>query len=148
MATSQYAWSAGHGVALISLNNIENQLRPYNYRAIGGPTRAIGIRSQPIDAFPVRTLLASGYERGDGWVNQSLEMVLTTYAYKRALDLYLSGGAVVSAPMTFYLRRHELNDYARYNGYLNLPSQARGDIEYLRQNLLRVIWPLTRLIAI
>lgn len=145
---NEYAWAAGHGVALASLNAVATELRAHNYRAVGGLRYAVEPTSQPVDLFPVRTLLGSGVERGDGRVDHEWQMTLTTYALEYVLDTYLSSGAVVSAAMTINTRRHDLNAYGRYNCYLTLPSRSRRDIEYVRQNVVRVTWRFTRLVAL
>lgn len=148
MAISDYRWAAGNNVALANLKNIENELRPRNYRTVGDAPKNVGIRSQPVDAFPVRTRLMNGQERGDGRIDHALDMVLMTYAVRYVLDTYLSSGTVVSAPMTLYTRRHELDSYARYNANLTLPSVENGDLEYLRQGVFRVRWRFTNLEAL
>lgn len=147
MAYSSYAWAAGHGVALNALKNIENELLTYNRQTAGGAIFPVGIRSQPVDMFPVRTRLMNGTERGDGLVDHVLEMTIADMAVDYVLDTYLSSGTAVSAAMTFYLRRHELRTFARFNGYLVLP-QPRQDMQYIRQGVMRVAWRLTNLVAL
>ncbi len=143
-----YAWGSGHGLALASLSNIANEVGARNRRTAGGKLFPVGIQSPLLDLFPVRRMLRSGKERGDGMVDTSLTMTLALGGYKYILDTYLSSGTVVSAAMTFYLRRHELDTYARYNGYLTLPSPVRGDSSYLRQNTFAVVFPVTDLEAL
>ena len=143
-----YAWGLGHGVALASLSNMANEIGARNRRATGSKLYPVGIRSPLLDLFPVRRRVRAGYERGDGIVDTTLEMTLALNGYKYVLDTYLSSGAVVSVAMTFYLKRHELDTYARYNGYLTLPSPLRGDASYLRQNTFAVTFPVLNLDAL
>lgn len=147
MAYSSYAWGAGHGLALAALKNIENELLTYNRQTAGGAIFPVGISSQPVDLFPVRTPLMAGYERGDGLVDHVLSLKLGKLAVKFVLDTYLSSGAAVSAAMTLYTRRHELDTYARYNCYLNLPKPGQ-DIEYVRQGVFRVTLRFSNLVAL
>jgi hypothetical protein len=74
--------------------------------------------------------------------------VLGQLGYEYILDTYLSSGAVTYAAMTINTRRHEFGSYTRYNCYLTLPSRRRGDVEYLRQNVLRVTWRFTDLVSL
>jgi hypothetical protein len=133
----QHAWAAGHGVALASLSNIANEVGARNRRTAGGKLFPVGIKSPLLDMYPVRRRVRAGYERGDGMVDTELNMTLALFGIKYILDTYLLSGAVVSAAMTFYLRRHELNTYVRGNGYLVLPKPGE-DITYLRQGVYDV----------
>lgn len=148
MAHSNYAWAAGHNVALALLINIENELYLYNYREVGGARRPVGIRSEPVELYPVRRRTLDQNEQRNGSEAHYLEVTCTVYAYKYVTDTYLQSEAVTSADMTFYLRRHEYGEYQRYNGKLILPSRHRGEIAYLRHNLLRVRFPITGLEAL
>jgi hypothetical protein len=147
MAYYDYRWGAGHGLALASLKNVENELYPYNKRSAGGASFPVGIVSQPVDRFPVRTALASGEERGDGFVTHAWDLKLTKLAVKYILDTYLSSGAVMSVPVTIYTRRHELDAYARYSCYLILP-QPGADLEYMRQGVFRLRLRFRHLVAL
>jgi hypothetical protein len=146
-AIYSYAWSAGHNVALANLTNIETDIGRFNFRMTGGAFTRVAIQTQPVDVFPVRTVLDSGYERGDGVINHALVMTLAKYGVKRVLDAYLSSGTVVSAAMTLYTRRHELDTYARYNCYLILPKPGQ-DIQYVRENVFTVTWRFMNLVAL
>lgn len=141
-----YAWAAGHDVAQNALQNIANQLYPHNRRGAASAPRAVGIKSPILDIYPTRRRVRAGYFRGDGQIDQRLEMLLTVRAVDFVFDTYLSGRTVAAAPMTLYTRRHELDSYARYNCYLNDPSPS--DLVYLRQNLIRVTWTFTDLEAL
>ena len=145
-----YAWATGSGVALNSLINVANQLYDYNYRVSGGAKHAVGISSPIVDLYPVRTMLAAGYERGDGRIDHEWNMTISAVAYDFVIDTYLSSGTLLKRAMTIYTRRHEngINQWARYNAYLIQPSRQRGDIEYLRGGVVRVRFPLTRLVAL
>ena len=147
-SATEYGWAAGHGVALASLNSVVNELGARNRRAAGGTLYNVAVRSQPVDAFPVRTMLAAGYERGDGRIDHEWQMLLGKLAVDYVMDTYLSSGAVVKAAMTINTRRHDLDTYARYSCYLTLPSPRRGDIEYVRQGVIRVTWRFTNLTAL
>lgn len=146
----QYAWQSGLNQPLGSLINIANQLYGYNYRATNGARHNVGISSPIVDLQPVRTMLAAGYERGDGRVDHEWNMTISVVAFDFIMDTYLSSGTLVKAAMTIYTRRHEtgLNQYARYNAYLIKPSRVRGDIEYLRGNMVRARFPFTGLVAL
>lgn len=146
-ALTAYAWAAGHNVALNSLRNVENDVNPYNRRTTNDAYRRVAIASQPVDMFPVRSMLLSQRERGDGMVTHEWVMTLGTLGIKYILDTYLSSGTVVSAPMTIYTRRHELAAFARFNCNLTLPK-PKEDIEYLRHNVFRVTWRFTGLEAL
>lgn len=148
MAFQDYRWAAGNGVALASLDNFENDVRPNNTRRSGGKLYPVVVKSQPVDAFPVRTVPLSGEERGDGMINQAWEVVLGKFGLKYILDTYLSSGTVTFAAMTIYTRRHELDTFVRYNANLILPSVSGGDIEYLKQNAFRVRLRFRNLVAL
>lgn len=142
-----YAWAAGHNIALANLTNVENDIGPFNYRATGWGLTRVAIQSQPVDIFPIRTLLDAGYERGDGLINHEWRMTLAKFGVKRVLDAYLSSGTVASTAMTIYTRRHELDSYARYNCYLTLPKPGET-LTYLRENVFEVAWRFTNLVAL
>jgi len=147
LADTEYALALTHGVALASLNNFQNQIGQQNRRVVGGKTYPVGISSSVLDLFPVRTALLSGRERGDGFINQVWVLRLATYGVKYLLNTYLSNLTVVSAAVTIYTRRHELDSYARYNAYLIAPSAAAGDITYVRSNVFDVRLRFTNLEA-
>lgn len=148
MQTSLHAWAPGHGVALASLINVSNQLFQHNYRAPGSARRNIVITAPPVDAFPVRNIQGDGTERGDGMITHEWFITLSGYAFEYVIDTYLGGGATVSTAMTIYTRDYQQNTFKRYNAYLVLPSARRGDIEYMRQNMMRVRFPFNRLVAL
>lgn len=143
-----YAWALGHGVALANLTNVENDVNPYNARTSGGPTKRLGIVSQPVDEFPARTLLASGRTRGDGIPTHAWRMTLATYGYKRILDTYFASAASVGVAMTINTRIHRLGSYKRYNVYAILPSQANGTENHIRANVWEVTFEFTLIAAL
>jgi len=145
---TEYGWAAGHGVALAALNSVANELQARNRRQATGALYRVGVRSQPVDAFPVRVMLGAGYEWGGGRIDHEWQMTLAAYAVDYVMDTYLSSGASVKAAMTINTRKHDLNTYGRYNCYLHLPSRSRGDIEYVRQGVFRVTWRFTSLVAL
>ncbi len=128
-----YSIAVGSSVALASLSNIEDVLLPYTR-----PLR-IAPRSQPVNAYPVRTVLGSGRERGDGAINHAWEFTAINKAAVDYLYTYLwSAGTVVSTAVTIYTRQHELDQYVRANAYAVLPVPGQ-DIEYLRQGVFRMV---------
>lgn len=137
-----YAIATGSSVALASLINVEDLLWPHT------KPRRIVPRSQPVNAFPVRTTLGSGRVRGDGAINHAWEFTAIPVAAVDYLMTYLfSSGTVVSTACTIYTRRHDLDDYARYNAWAVLPVPGQ-DMEYLRQNVLRLTIRFTDLTAL
>ena len=148
MAFQDYRWAAGSGVALASLDNFENDVRPNNRRVSGGKLYPVAVKSPPVDPFPVRTKPLSSKERGAGTVNQEWNVVLAKFGVKHILDTYLSSGTVVNAAMTIYTRRHELDSFVRYNANLILPSVENGDLVYLGDNAFRVRLRFTNLVAL
>jgi hypothetical protein len=148
MAIQDYRWAAGSGVALASLSNFENDVKPNNRKVAGGKLYPVIIESQPVNAFPVRTLALSGKERGDGIITHIWNVALAELGYQYILDTYLSSGAAVNAAMTIYTRRHDIGDSARYNANLTLPDPERGEVERLRTGVYRVVLRFTNLVAL
>ena len=144
----QYAWAVSHNVALANLTNVENDINPHNYRVVGAAYTRVGIQSQPVDEFPVRTLLASGRERGDGIPTHAWRMTLTTYGYKHVLDTYFSSAAAVGVPMTISTRMHRLASYKRFNVYAVLPSQQKGTERFIRADVWELTFEFTGLVAL
>lgn len=137
-----YRIAVGSSVALGSLINVEDLLWPYT-----NPRRIVP-RSQPVSAFPVRTVLGSGRERGDGTINHAWEFTALNKAAVDYLHTYLwSSGTVVSTAVTIYTRQHELDQYTRYNAYAVLPVPGQ-DIEYIRQGVLRLTVRFSDLVAL
>lgn len=136
-----YAWAAGWGVALASLANVETDLHPYTQLLNLAP------KSQPVDPYPVRTILASGRERGDGRIDHAWEMTLPTDALEYVIETKFALTSVASVKVTINTRRHEMDDYARYNAWLSLP-QSGVDMVYLRRGVLRVTFRFTALLAL
>ncbi len=144
MALLPYSYSiaTGSNVALVSLTNVEDLI--WNYTR----PRRITVRTQPVNAFPVRTVLGSGRVRGDGAINHAWEFTAIPKAAVDYLMTYLwTAGTVVSTAVTIYTRRHELDDYARYNAYAILPVVGQ-DIEYLRGGVLRMVISFSDLVAL
>lgn len=127
-----YSIAVGSSVALASLSNIEDVLLPYTR-----PLR-IAPRSQPVNAYPIRTVLGSGRERGDGLVTHAWEFdALPAQAVNYLLYVYLFSGGAVSTAVTLYTRRHELDQYTRFNAYAVLPVPGQ-DLEHLRGGKIRL----------
>ena len=145
MAFDNYMWSPAHDVALGSLVHVGTQLLPYNRRMTGSARHYVGIKSPPPSSYPVRDVALSGKPRGDGFVNTSWTMVLGALAVKFVEDYLFSGGAVVSAEVTIYTRRHQQGDYVRKNAYIEIPDEANGTLSYLQQNVFRVEYRLHNL---
>ena len=145
VASYEYAIAAGWGVALAALNNIETHIGQQNRKDIGGRLYPLSISSLILDLFPVRTVLQSGRERGDGFINHEWNLRLVTYGARYLLFTYLTNMTVVSKQVTIYTRRHINGDYARYNAYLVLPSRVAGDITALGANTYNVRLRFTKL---
>lgn len=141
MALYDYRWGAGWGVALASLSNVENDLRPYVR------LRSIAPKSQPVDLFPVRTVLGSGRVRGDGRIDHAWELTLNTAAIEYIIETKFALTSAASVKVTIYTRRHEMNDYARYNAWLSRPQPGQ-DMTYLRQGVFAVTLRFTALLAL
>ncbi len=148
MQTSLHAWAAGSGVALGSLINVSNLLYQYNYATLNGARKDVIITAPPVDPFPVRTIVGDGSERGDGMINLDWIITLSGFAFEYIVDTYFGGGANTSVAMTIYTRDYYQNTFKRYNANMTLPSQQRGDIEYLRGNRMRIRVPMRNLVAL
>ena len=148
MAFQDYRWALGSSVALASLVNFEDDVKPNNRKVAGGTLYPVIIQSQPVNAFPVRTLALSGKERGDGIITQVWSVALAELGWQYVLDTYLSSGTVVNAAMTIYTRRADLGDHARYNANLTLPDPERGEVQRLRTGVYRVQLRFTNLVAL
>ena len=137
-----YSIAVGSSVALASLSNIEDVLLPYTR-----PLR-IAPRSQPVNAYPVRTVLGSGRERGDGLVTHAWEFdALPAQAVNYLLYVYLFSGGAVSTAVTLYTRRHELDQYTRFNAYAVLPVPGQ-DLEHLRGGKIRLTLRFNDMVAL
>lgn len=142
MSFYDYRIAVGSSVALASLSNIEDVLWPYTR-----PLR-IAPRSQPVSLYPVRTTLGSGRERGDGMVQAAWEFsAVPAQAANYLLYVYLFSGGAVSTAVTIYTRRHETDNYARFNAYAVLPA-AGADLEYLRNGKCRMTIRFNDLVAL
>jgi hypothetical protein len=137
-----YRIAVGSSVALGSLSNIEDVLYPFT-----APMR-IAPRSQPVNAYPVRTVLGSGRVRGDGTVDHAWEFpALKAGAVNYLLYALLFPGGVVSTAVTVYTRRHEAATYARYNAWAILPLPGQ-DLEYLRAGVIRLTLRFSDLVTL
>ena len=141
MPLTNYRWAATHNVALGSLSYVENDLKAFMFPRIGAP------KSQPVDPFPIRTMVQAGYELGDGRIDHRWQMVLSTGAIENVIEVKFSLTSVVSTACTIYTRRHDRNDFARYNAYIILPKPGQ-DIVYLRKDVFRVTFRFTGLVAL
>lgn len=141
MAYYDYRIAVGSSVALASLSNIETLLWPY--------TRPLSIapRSQPVNLYPVRTILGSGRERGDGMITHAWEFTaLKQAAVGYLLHTYLFASSVSTA-VTIYTRLHSTGAYARYNAYAVLPAPGQ-DMEYIRAGVFRLTLRFNDLVAL
>lgn len=135
MALYDYRIALGSNVALGSLSNIESILAPYADGRILAPA------VQPVNPFPVRTVLMNGRTRGDGRIDLVWSWnVMPILAFKYIQDTFFSSGTVVSAAVTIYTRRHDRNTYQRYNAYATLPTGT-----YDRNTMRGVAWVFTNL---
>lgn len=141
MAFYDYRIAVGSSVALGSLVNIEDVLWPYT-----APLR-IAPRSQPVNLYPIRTIMGSGRERGDGAINHVWEFTaLRQSAVQYLLHTFLFSSGVSTA-VTIYTRLHSTGTYARYNAYAVLPAPGQ-DLEYIRQGVYRVNLRFNDLVAL
>ena len=141
MAFADYRIAVGSSVALGSLTNIEDLLWPYTKPLYIAP------RSQPVDLYPVRTVLGSGRVRGDGTINHAWEWTgIKQAAVQYLLHTYLFSSSVSTA-VTIYTRLHSTGSYARYNAYAILPVPGQ-DLEYIRQNTYRMTLRFSDLVAL
>ena len=134
MAQLPYSYSiaTGSNVALVSLTNVEDLI--WNYTR----PRRIVPRSQPVNAFPVRTTTGSGRVRGDGAIDHSWEFTAIPVAAVDYLMSFLwAAGTVVSTAVTINTRQHELDQYTRFNAFAILPVPGQ-DMEYLKQGVMRL----------
>lgn len=139
----QFAIASGWNVALASLTNVEALLYPYT------KPRLIPPKTQPINLFPVRTVLFSGRPRGDGRVDHVWVFdVLPAAALQYLVATFYSNATVVSAQVTINTRRQELGltTYSRYNAYAEL--FVPGDsMRYDRKFFRDVQWRFYKLTA-
>lgn len=144
MALYDYRWATGHGVALGSLVNVEDDLLPY--------TRGVRIapKTQPVDPFPVRVKTLDGLVHGDGAINHAWTFAaLPIAALDYIIDTYLvtTGSQVVSKAITIYTRRHDRLTYTRYNAYLVLP-QPDADYTYNKKLVFNLRLTFSNLVAL
>lgn len=144
-----YRLGVGHDVALAAMESFEYAVGSRNRKVDGGKVYPVAVASDLLDLFPVRGFVYSGKERGDGMINHAWRFVVAVLGYKYILDTYLSGGTVVSAPVTLYTKRHEVSrtEFQRFNAYVSLPKPGQ-DITYARGGLLRVTLRFTNLVAL
>ena len=62
---------------------------------------------------------------------------LPAQAVNYLLYVYLFSGGAVSTAVTLYTRRHELDQYTRFNAYAVLPVPGQ-DLEHLRGGKIRL----------
>lgn len=126
-ARTQYAWANGHGVALAALKQVETDLWPYTHPVLLAP------KARPLNLYPVRSALASGGERGDGFIRYAWGFdAMPIAAFDYILDTYYNGGTGVQHSLTLNVRRHERLSYARCNAYAFLPNEG-DDYTYDRR---------------
>ena len=148
MAFQDYRWAAGNGIALVSLNNFEEDVKPNNRKIANGKLYPLIVKAASPNLFPVRDLAMSGVERGDGPVDVVWAVQLVTLGYKYILDTYLSSGAAVNAAMTIYTRVRRANTFTRYNANLILPDPGSDEEIELRDNVWQVQLRFTDLVAL
>lgn len=148
MAFLDYRWAAGNGVALASLVNFEDDVKPNNAKVAGGKLYPVVVKASSPNLFPVRDLAMSGVERGDGLVEVIWAVQLATLGYQYIQDAYLSSGAAVNAAMTIFTRVRRANTYTRYNANLILPDPGRGEEVDLGNDVWQVQLRFTDLVAL
>ena len=143
MSFYDYRLAVGSSVALASLSNVEDILYPYTK-----PLR-LPPRSNVVNLYPVRTIMGSGRERGDGTVFHAWEFdALPAQAVNFLLYSYLFSGGAISTAVTLYTKRHDMNNaYARFNAYAVLPVPGQ-DLEHLRNGVCRVTLRFNDLVAL
>lgn len=143
MSFYDYRLAVGSSVALASLSNVEDILYPYT------KPRRIPPHSQPVNLYPVRTILGSSRERGDGTVFHSWQWdALPAQAINFFLYSYLFSGGAISTAVTLYTKRHDANNtYARYNAFAVLPMPGQ-DLEHLRNGVCRLTLRFNDLVAL
>ena len=144
---SQYKWGAGFNLALVALSDVAEQLGPYNYVNDGDNILAVGVKSTPIDPFPVRDVPLSGKTRGDGMVTAQWTIGMTARAYQYALNTYWGGRTgTVAVPMTIYTYLHEVNEWGRANAYGARPFVADDGMQYIRGGKVIVVFTFNDLV--
>ena len=136
-----YSIAVGSNVALASLSNIEDVLWPYTK-----PLR-LPPRSNVVNLYPVRTIMGSGRERGDGTVFHAWEFDALPVAAVNYLLYSLLFSSAISTAVTIYTKRHETGSYARYNAYAVLPVPGQ-DLEHLRAGKCRLTLRFNDLVAL
>lgn len=116
-ASNEYAWAAGHNVALASLTAIDT-LGAFTYGGIG-----VQIVSNPVIPYPVRTRLQSGRERMDGRIDHQWRIPhgLKIDAVDYIIDTFFASPNGFDAPVTINTRLHDRGTWARYNAYIRYP---------------------------
>lgn len=141
MPIYSYAWATGHDVALASLTNIETDLATY------APGRTLAPRTQAVARFPQRLISLDGVEVGFGDISHEWTFAaLPADAFQYIVSTYCNSDGS-GAAVTIYTRRHDLDNYGRYNAYLAYP-QPIEDYSYRNQYVLDVRLRFTGLEAL
>lgn len=144
MATSSHAWATGHSVALASLSNISDLLYGRNRQTALSPRRPVAVQTEITDEFPSSKQTLDGATSGAGFPQLLLTVTLFASSFSYIVTTYFtSGGNVLrSAPFTLYYPRLELGTSDRVNCYIT-KSSGPSESDYLRNNLVRVTFPVT-----
>jgi hypothetical protein len=134
-----YAFAVGWDVVLASLRNVEETFGARNRHPESNQLMHIGIRSQPVDFYPIVTDMESGRVRGDGKIPHLWQMQMFASATTYLMSLFTAK----SVKWTIYTRLHELDTYGRYNCWAVRPSG--DDLVYVGKKLLRVTLRFTDL---
>lgn len=131
-------------MALASLSNISDLLYGRNRQTLTSPRRPVGIQTSITNEFPLSKQTLDGATSVGGFDLLSLTMTLFASSFSYIVTTYFtSGGNVLgSALFTLYYPRLELGTSDRVNCYIAKPS-GPDENDYLRNNLVRVTFPVT-----
>lgn len=142
-----YRIASGHDVALASLQQIVTFVQ-----STSGRRPIVAPNSQPVNRWPVETVVGDGQVRGDGrpgheWNIGAMRIAAFT-AFLQAY-LYTTGSPVKSKAVTIYTPTFDLGDgmYTRYNAYLIWPVPGE-DYRYFRKAVVDLRLRFSRLVAL
>lgn len=139
---TSYKWGTSQGLSLGNLSFVENDLYPQN------KLHPIGIRSTPVDPYPIRDMTQAGYERGDGRIDVAWYLVCHVDVLEYILEVkFTSLNSSTYQGATINTRRHDNDDYARYSCYIIRPKPDE-DWTYLRQKVIKLRLRFTGLVAL
>lgn len=140
MPVFQFAWATGWDVPLVSLSNVEDDLRPY------AQLRVIAPQATLVESLPVRAIALSGEEQGEGTLVFQWRfsgMPKAAFQYILSSKYTVGGVLVASRMMTVYTRADDLT-FVRYNVYAAKPIAGR---EYTLRQGKTVVDTLIRFVV-